>query len=131
MNIMFCIGETLAERKAGDTESVLRKQITEGLAGLTPAQMQHLVIAYEPVWAIGTNEAATPELAEEAQAFTRTVIKELFGTFVSESIRIQYGGGVKPDSAAALIAQEDIDGFLVGGASLTAESFAGIIASAE
>lgn len=124
---IFCIGETLEERQAGQLEDVLRTQITKGLDGLSDKEMLETVIAYEPVWAIGTGVVATPEQAQEAHAFVRSVIADRFDKAISEKVRIQYGGSVKPENAAELLGQEDIDGALVGGASLDPTSFAGII----
>ena len=128
---IFCIGETLEERDAGQIETVLRTQLEKGLAGLSAAKMPETVIAYEPVWAIGTGRTATSEQAQEAQAFVRKVLTEMFGADTAGQIRIQYGGSVKPGNSAELIACEDVDGALVGGAALEVESFAGIIAPAS
>jgi triosephosphate isomerase len=124
---IFCLGETLAEREAEVTFSVCQHQLTRGLAGLTPRQVAGLVIAYEPVWAIGTGRNATPEDAEEVIRFLRQLITEKFGQTAGEKVRIQYGGSVKPDNIQALMAEPNIDGALVGGASLQADSFAAII----
>lgn len=122
---IVCVGETLEERDAGQTEAVLTRQITGSLAGIEPAAK--IVVAYEPVWAIGTGRNATPEQAEEAHLHIRTLLGERFGRSVSEEIRIQYGGSVKPDNAAALMKCPNVDGALVGGASLKAADFAAII----
>jgi len=130
VNPIFCIGETLEERDGGEIESVLRRQLEEGLKDLDSENMIETVIAYEPVWAIGTGRTATPEQAQEAHAFTRSVIRELFGDSVADQIRIQYGGSVKPDNTKELMEQEDVDGALVGGASLDPESFADICKNA-
>jgi len=127
LKVMFCIGELIEEREAGDMANVLERQVTEGLKGLSEADLTNVVIAYEPVWAIGTGVVATPDQAEEAHEFVRGLVKEQFGGGVAESMRIQYGGSVKPENAAELIAKPNVDGFLVGGASLKADSFAGII----
>ncbi|MEM9479424.1 MAG: triose-phosphate isomerase [Verrucomicrobiota bacterium] len=127
---IFCIGETLEERDGGQLESVIKRQVEEGLKGIDPAKMPETVVAYEPVWAIGTGRTATPEQAQEAQAFVRSVLAGVFGEEISDQIRIQYGGSVKPGNAAELLGQPDIDGALVGGASLEPESFAGIVAAA-
>jgi len=124
---IFCIGETLAEREAGKLEEVLRTQITEGLKDVTEKEILETVIAYEPVWAIGTGVTATPEQAQDAHEFVRSVLTDLYGIAVSEKIRIQYGGSVKPGNAAELLGQKDIDGALVGGASLEPASFADLI----
>nr|NIP94706.1 triose-phosphate isomerase [Akkermansiaceae bacterium] len=126
---IFCIGETLGEREDGRLEEVLRTQVREGLAGLGEAEMGNVVVAYEPVWAIGTGVTATPEQAQEAHAFVRSLIGELLGSEVADRVRIQYGGSVKPGNSADLMAQPDIDGALVGGASLEARSFRDLIAN--
>ena len=130
VNPIFCIGETLEERDGGEIESVLRRQLEEGLKDLDSENMIETVIAYEPVWAIGTGRTATPEQAQEAHAFTRSVIRDLFGDSIADQIRIQYGGSVKPDNTKELMGQEDVDGALVGGASLDPESFADICKNA-
>ena len=124
---IVCIGELLDEREGGKTEAVLDKQIKAGFAGLTPLDMNKIVIAYEPVWAIGTGKTATPEMAEETHAYIRKVLAGLFGGTTAEAIRIQYGGSMKADNAAELMKQPDIDGGLIGGASLKADSFADLI----
>ncbi|MBN2452296.1 MAG: triose-phosphate isomerase [Lentisphaeria bacterium] len=126
---IVCIGETLRQRDAGETEAVVRGQVAEGLAGLTPEQLGRSVIAYEPVWAIGTGRTATPEQAQEVHRFLRGLLRDAFGG-VAEEVRILYGGSMKPGNAASLLAQADIDGGLIGGASLKAEDFLGIIAGA-
>ena len=123
---ILCVGESLAEREAGRTFDVLRRQLEGSLADADPSRATELVIAYEPVWAIGTGKTATPELAQEAHAFVRARLAERFGR-AAESIRIQYGGSVKPENAPELMAQADIDGALVGGASLDPLSFSAII----
>ena len=124
---IFCIGETLAEREAGNLESVLRTQITGGLDGVSEKDLGETVIAYEPVWAIGTGVTATSQQAQDAHAFVRSVIAELYGADAAAKIRIQYGGSVKPNNAAELMACPDIDGALIGGASLDPQSFLEII----
>ncbi len=124
---IFCIGETLAEREAGNLEAVLRTQITGGLKDVSEKDLAEIVIAYEPVWAIGTGVTATSEQAQEAHAFVRSVISELYGADAAGKIRIQYGGSVKPNNAAELMACPDIDGALIGGASLEPQSFFEII----
>lgn len=129
LKLIFCIGETLEERNAGQLESILRSQITEGLEGITPSDMEDTVVAYEPVWAIGTGVTATAEQAQEAHAFVRSVISDLYGPEVAGKLRIQYGGSVKPNNAAELMACPDIDGALIGGASLDAQSFVDIISN--
>ncbi len=123
---IVCVGETLAEREAGKTFSVLERQLAGSLAGIPAAQAEQVVIAYEPVWAIGTGRTATPEIAQEAHAFVRERLTKQFGA-ASEGVRIQYGGSVKPENAATLMRMPDIDGALVGGASLDAEDFARIV----
>lgn len=130
LEVIFCIGELLAEREANRTESVLQKQLTSGLVGITPEQMARLHIAYEPVWAIGTGKVATNEQAQEAHAFIRRTVSGLFGPRIADSISIKYGGSVKPDNAAGLLSQPDVDGALVGGASLKAETFLEIVKAA-
>jgi len=127
LKVMFCVGETLDEREDGKMDQVLTRQVLDGLAGLTEAQFADVAIAYEPVWAIGTGKTATPQQAQEAHAFIRGLVRKQFGETVADNVRIQYGGSVKPDNAAELMAQPDVDGALVGGASLKADSFAGIV----
>lgn len=127
LKVMFCVGETLEEREENLTESVLRRQIIEGLRDLQPSDLSKIVIAYEPVWAIGTGKNATPEQAQEAHTFIRALIRKEFGEESAKNLPIQYGGSVKPENAKELISQEDVNGFLVGGASLNADSFAQII----
>ena len=124
---IFCIGETLQEREDGKLEDVLRTQITDGLKDVSEKQMLDTVIAYEPVWAIGTGVTASPQQAQDAHEFVRSVLTDLYGVSVSEKVRIQYGGSVKPDNAKELLGQKDIDGALVGGAGLEVSSFADII----
>lgn len=122
-----CVGETLAQREAGSTMAVIETQIRNGLAGLTDAQALSLVIAYEPVWAIGTGKTATPAQAQEVHAFIRTLYGRLHGAPAAAAVRVLYGGSVKPDNTAELMQQPDIDGGLVGGASLEVDSFTKII----
>lgn len=124
---IFCIGETLEQREGGQLESVLSTQITEGLAGISEAELANVVIAYEPVWAIGTGVTATAEQAQDTHKFVRSVIASLYSQQAADAIRIQYGGSVKPANAAELLGQPDIDGALVGGAALEADSFFGIL----
>ena len=124
---IVCIGETLAEREAGQTEAVLERQLRGSLAGFSQEQMTETILAYEPVWAIGTGKTATSRQAQEAHAFIRGVLKELFDETVARRVRIQYGGSVKPANARELMSQPDVDGALVGGASLETRSFADII----
>jgi triosephosphate isomerase len=127
LRVILCIGETLHEREAKQTESVLATQLTGGLAEVTAADAGNLVIAYEPVWAIGTGRVATPDQAQEAHAFIRQRLAAQLGKVVAQELRIQYGGSVKPENVAALMRQPDVDGALVGGASLQAEFFLAII----
>ena len=128
---IICIGETLDERDNDQVESVLRRQLTEGLMGLDSDKMLETVIAYEPVWAIGTGRTASPEQAQDAHRFTREVISEIFGEEVSSKVRIQYGGSVKPENTGELMSQPDVDGALVGGASLDPVSFSEICKNAK
>ena len=127
---IVCIGDTLEERDAGRTLEVLDRQVRDGLAGLSAEQVAGLIIAYEPVWAIGTGRNATPEQADEAHRHIRTRLREWFGDAAADGCRIQYGGSVKPDNIGALIALPDVDGALVGGASLQVNSFFDIIRGA-
>jgi triosephosphate isomerase len=127
---ILCVGETEAEREQGDTERKLRHQIGEDLASVSDEQLAELVIAYEPIWAIGTGQVATPEQAQEAIAFVRALVGGR-SPGAAERVRILYGGSVKPENAAELLALPDVDGALVGGASLDAESFARIVAAAQ
>lgn len=127
LTAMVCVGEILAERESGNAESVVKRQIGGALGGLTVTDMERIIIAYEPVWAIGTGKVAAPEQAQEMHGFIRGVIAETHGGEIAEATRILYGGSVKPDNIAGLMKQTDIDGALVGGASLEAESFAQII----
>jgi triosephosphate isomerase (TIM) len=124
---IVCVGETLDEREAGTTEEKVTRQVTAGLAGVAPADVGGLVIAYEPIWAIGTGRTATAEDAQAVCARIRTVVADLAGRDAANAVRIQYGGSVKPSNAAELMAERDIDGALVGGASLDAEDFARIV----
>jgi triosephosphate isomerase len=127
---IVCVGELLGEREAGLTADVIRKQVAGSLAGLSEEQMAKVVIAYEPVWAIGTGKVATPAQAEEVHKDLRNLIAERYNGRLAETVRIQYGGSVKPSNAAELLSQPDIDGALVGGASLKADDFLGIAAGA-
>ena len=124
---IVCVGETLAERESEKTFEVLKTQITKGLAGLSAEQAKIIVIAYEPVWAIGTGKTATTQQAQDAHAFIRKVYEEMYGKDVAAGTRILYGGSVKPDNIAELMKQPDVDGGLVGGASLDVESFTKIV----
>lgn len=128
---IVCIGETLEERESGKTNDVLSVQLKGGLADLTAADMANITLAYEPVWAIGTGKTATPEMAQETHAFIRKTLTEMFGAEVAESTVIQYGGSMKAENAADLTAQKDIDGGLIGGAALKADSFTALIANAQ
>jgi triosephosphate isomerase len=124
---IVCVGERLEQRESGRTEAVLVEQFQKGIAGLTPQQFAKIVIAYEPVWAIGTGKTATPEIAADAHRAIRGQVREKFGKEAADAIRILYGGSVKPDNTKSLMAQPEIDGVLVGGASLDAVSFASIV----
>ena len=124
---IVCVGEMLAERESGSTEAVLGAQFDGGIAPLTPEQFAKIVIAYEPVWAIGTGKVASPEQAADAHTFIRGRVAAKFGAAQAAATRILYGGSVKPDNVAGLMAKPDIDGALVGGASLDPKSFAGIV----
>ncbi len=127
LTAIVCVGETLAEREAGNAETVVKRQLVGALGGLTVSDMERIIIAYEPVWAIGTGQTATPEQAQQMHAFIRQMLSETQGTQAAEAIRVLYGGSVKPDNIKILMAQTDIDGALVGGASLDAQSFAQIV----
>jgi len=127
---VVCVGEVIEEREAGKTESVLRRQVTgafAGIPGLAVEAIASIVIAYEPVWAIGTGKTATPEIAVDAHKIVRAEVAKIFGDVVASNLRILYGGSVKPDNATALMSQEEIDGALVGGASLKPDSFTAIV----
>lgn len=126
LEVILCVGETLAEREGGKLEEVLGTQLREGLKGVVAADLARVTVAYEPVWAIGTGKTATPEDADSVHAYCRKVLASLYGDAEAKKICIQYGGSVKADNAAALMAKPNIDGALVGGASLKAESFAPI-----
>jgi triosephosphate isomerase len=125
--VLFCIGETLAEREADKTFVILKKQISAGLAGIGRDQLANIIVAYEPVWAIGTGRTATDTQAQETHSFIRKFLSGLYDNETSDSTRILYGGSVKPENIKGLMSQPDIDGALVGGASLKPESFAGIV----
>ena len=124
---IVCLGEHLSQRESGRTEEVIGSQFRQSLAGLTGDALSRTMIAYEPVWAIGTGRAATPEMAQDVHAFIRGLAAEVFGRQAAEQLPILYGGSVKPENAGGLMARADIDGALVGGASLKAESFAAIV----
>lgn len=123
---ILCVGETLDERDAGNATSVVERQLVKGTAALQDDQMAAVTLAYEPVWAIGTGRTATPDQAQEMHAFIRSWLRSSFPAFVADDLRIQYGGSVKPGNAAELLSQPDVDGALVGGASLDADSFRAI-----
>ncbi|MGX6447188.1 triose-phosphate isomerase [Patulibacter sp. S7RM1-6] len=127
---ILCVGETEAEREGGETEDVLRRQTTEGLADIADADLAKVTIAYEPVWAIGTGKVATPDQAQEACAFIRSLVAARSAE-AADAIRIQYGGSVKPDNAAELLGLPDVDGALVGGAALDPKSLAAIVGAAR
>src|SRR5690554_556309 len=127
LEVILCVGETLEERESGNLEKVLERQVVEGLKGVTTEQMGQVIIAYEPVWAIGTGKTATPDDANSAHAFIRGKLENLYGESVAEGTIIQYGGSVKPSNVKELMAMEHIDGALVGGASLNVEDFSPIV----
>ena len=127
---IFCIGETLQQRESGTMNDVIKRQVTDGLQHVSTGEMEKIIIAYEPVWAIGTGVTATPQQAQEVHVYVRQLINNIFGDDTAEKLIIQYGGSVKPDNAAELLSQSDIDGALVGGACLEADSFLKIIKSA-
>jgi len=129
LEIMFCVGELLEQRKAEQTDAVVTTQVTEGLKDISREAMASITIAYEPVWAIGTGEVATPQQAQDVHAMIRGLLGQLYDAELAETVRIQYGGSVKPSNAAELLGCPDVDGALVGGASLTVEDFAGIVNS--
>ncbi len=124
---IFCVGETLKERDEGETFSVIERQAEGGLRGIGKEEVKNIVMAYEPVWAIGTGKTATPEQAEEVHRFIRERLERLYSREISERIRIQYGGSVTPENIKGLISQDNIDGALVGGASLKSETFSRIV----
>ena len=130
LDVILCVGELLEEREAGETEKRLDIQVRAGLQDRSAEHAARVTIAYEPVWAIGTGNVATTEQAQEAHRFIRGLVVELCGQQIADGMRIQYGGSVKPDNAAELLSQPDVDGALVGGAALKADSFLGIIAGA-
>lgn len=127
LDVILCIGELLAEREAGETEAVVRRQLGAGLEPVSEAEMARLVVAYEPVWAIGTGHVATPEQVSEVHSYLRGFVEGLFGASIARALRIQYGGSVNPGNVQELMAVPDVDGALVGGASLSAEKFIPII----
>jgi triosephosphate isomerase (TIM) len=127
LQAILCVGETLEEREEGTTQEILNKQITECLEGVDVSELNKIILAYEPIWAIGTGKTATPEMAEEAHQFCRQSLKNISNKETADSISILYGGSVKPDNAKGLMEQPDIDGLLVGGASLSLDSFFKIV----
>jgi len=127
LTAIVCVGETLAQRESGNAESVVRGQVEGGLRGLTSSDLARIIVSYEPVWAIGTGRTATPEQAQEMHAFIRRVFAERHSQELADVLRILYGGSVKPDNIAGLMKQPDVDGALVGGASLDADTFAQIV----
>jgi len=127
LTAIVCVGETLAEREAGNAEEIVQTQIIKGLDGLTVADTERIIIAYEPVWAIGTGKTATPEQAQEMHGVIRQTLAGSHGKNVADGMRILYGGSVKPDNISELMSKEDVDGALVGGASLEADSFSKIV----
>ena len=131
LTAIVCVGETLEEREAGKLVEVIERQMNVGLKDVMPADCERLVIAYEPVWAIGTGKTATPDQAQEVHALIRATLAKLVGAETAETVRIQYGGSMKPTNAAELLAKKDIDGGLIGGAALKAADFAGIVAAAN
>lgn len=131
LQVLLCVGELLEEREAGRTEAVLDEQMASGLEGVTAESLQDVVIAYEPVWAIGTGKTASPEQAQAAHAHLRNWLKDRYNPGAADATRILYGGSVKPDNALELLRQPDVDGALVGGACLKADSFLAIIKAAE
>ena len=128
---IMCIGENLTEREGGITFAVIKEQLELGLKNLNADKLKEIIIAYEPVWAIGTGKVATPGQAQEAHKYIRNQLSKNYGSSLSQGIRIQYGGSVKPDNIKELMAQEDIDGALVGGASLNADSFTAIVRNSK
>ncbi len=130
LDVILAVGELLEEREGGKTDEVNTRQVKLGLEGVSKADMANVTIAYEPVWAIGTGKTATPEMAQETHAMIRGLLADLYDQEVAEATRIQYGGSMKPANAKDLLAQPDIDGGLIGGAALKADSFAGIVSEA-
>jgi triosephosphate isomerase len=131
LKVIFCVGETLAERQKAQTEAIIYDQLVNGLKGITVEQVTSLTIAYEPVWAIGTGHNATPDQAQAVHAFIRSLAEKYAGNEVAEKLLIIYGGSVKPENAAALFAEPDVDGGLIGGASLKADTFLAIVNAAR
>ena len=131
LHVIFCVGESLEQRERNETRGVIESQLKIGLGDLAASDFEKLIIAYEPIWAIGTGKNATPEQAQEVHHFIRAFIETAFGKSTAESTRIQYGGSVNPENCESLMAEKDIDGALVGSASLSAKSFSAIINSAK
>lgn len=131
MKPILCVGEKLEERESGKTLAIVSEQTVKGLEGLTKDEAKNVVVAYEPVWAIGTGKTATPAMAQEVHAAIRKVLTDTFGSDVAESMQILYGGSMKPENADALLAEKDIDGGLIGGAALKVDSFVALVESAE
>jgi len=127
LKVIFCIGETLQEREGGTAFAIIERQLTGGLKDISNEEMRTIVVAYEPVWAIGTGKTATPDQAEEVHRFVRKKLEALYSKEIAEGVRIQYGGSVSPENVKALMGQENIDGALVGGASLKSETFSQIV----
>lgn len=130
LNPIVCVGETIGERRSGETRQVVQRQVTAAFSDVTASDAAGCVVAYEPVWAIGTGLTATPEQAESVHATIRRGFRDLYGDHVARSVRIQYGGSVKPENAADLFSRSDIDGGLIGGASLESDAFAAIVKAA-
>ena len=128
---ILCVGESLEDREAGRTESVIEDHVRNAIAGISPDAILSTVVAYEPVWAIGTGMTATPDQAQNAHIFIRSLLSEMYSVDLAAEVRIQYGGSVKPDNTSELMAQPDVDGALVGSASLEVESFEQIVKSAN
>jgi len=131
LRVIVCVGETLEQREANVTQDVVGRQVRGALANIDANHLENVVIAYEPVWAIGTGRNATPEQAEDVHAYIRSVLAELYDASVAEAMRIQYGGSMKPENAADLLGRPEIDGGLVGGASLDAELFAAVVRAGQ
>jgi len=131
LKVMMCVGETLDEREAGKMEEIVKREVVNGLAEISAGQLDSLAIAYEPIWAIGTGKTATPQQANEAHEFIRSVVADLYGKETARTFIIQYGGSVKPDNTADLMAESHVDGALVGGASLKPDSFVQIVKAAN
>jgi triosephosphate isomerase len=131
LNVIFCCGEVLAEREKNIHFEVVERQLTKGLAGLSPEQLKSIIIAYEPVWAIGTGLTATPGQAQEMHAFIRNLVSKIYGSSAGAEMRILYGGSCKPSNASEIFSMPDVDGGLIGGAALKAEDFCGIIDAAK